>query len=127
MGGRASDGSDPKWSVSAECLAWRDGLYTAGDDRFTHMRWIITPGIRIVSLSPDREPYHHQGRQREAGIMRRSFPLIKTLIEVMAVFGLAALAFRTVYGSPLIAGDRERGTASRAPNGSLECSSSAPA
>jgi hypothetical protein len=32
--------------------------------------------------------------------MRRILPLSKALIEVIAVFGLAALAFRTVYGSP---------------------------
>jgi membrane protease YdiL (CAAX protease family) len=39
--------------------------------------------------------------------MRRILPLSKALIEVIAVFGLAALAFRTVYRSPLGTWERQ--------------------
>lgn len=39
--------------------------------------------------------------------MRRILPLIKVLGEVLAVFGLAALAFRTVYGSPVGTWERQ--------------------
>ena len=39
--------------------------------------------------------------------MRQILPLSKALIEVLAVFGLAALAFRTVYGSPLGTWERQ--------------------